>query len=128
MVAVLDTNIVVDFLRNKADTALSVERYAEICLPTIVCGELIFGATISGNPTKNLEKVVDFIGRSSVLEVDLAVAQQYAEIRKHLQAKGKPIPENDLWIAATAHAYGLKLISRDQHFAGIDFLNLELWK
>ena len=60
--------------------------------------------------------------------VNLDVAQRYAEVRKHLQIKGKPIPENDIWIAATAHASGLKLITRDQHFANIEFLNVEYWK
>lgn len=128
MVAILDTNIVVDYLRDKGDTAFKVERYAEICLPTIVCGELLLGAAISGNPAKHQEKVAEFIRRSRVLTLDLKVAQQYVEVRKHLQDKGKPIPENDIWIAATAHAYGLKLITRDQHFANIDFLNVEFWK
>ena len=124
---ILDTNIVVDYLRDKDDTASMVERYAEICLPTIVCGELLFGATISGNPTKNHSKVIDFIDRSRILVVNLDVAQRYAEVRKHLQIKGKPIPENDIWIAATAQAYGLKLITRDQHFANIEFLDMEIW-
>ena len=128
MVAIFDTNIVVDYLRDKGDTASKVERYAEICLPTIVCGELMFGAAISGNSAKHQEKVAEFIRRSRILIVDLSVAQEYVKVRKHLQLKGRPIPENDIWIAATAHAHGLKLITRDQHFAYIDFLNVEFWK
>ncbi len=128
MVAILDANIVVDYLRNQGNTISKVQKYAEICLPAIVCGELLFGASISGNPTKHQEKVSEFIGRRRILIADLGVAQQYAEVRKHLQFKGKPIPENDVWIAATAHAYGLKLITRDQHFVHIDFLDVEFWK
>jgi len=128
MVAILDSNIVVDYLRNKDDTVKKVEIYHEIYLPVIVCGELLFGAAISGNPLKHQEKTQAFISRSRILVADLNVAQQYAEVRKHLQAKGRPIPENDIWIAATAHTYGFKLITRDQHFANIDFLNVEFWK
>ncbi len=128
MVAVLDSNIVVDYLRDKDDTVSKVEIYDEIYLPVIVCGELLFGAAISGNPAKHQEKTQEFIRRSKVLIADLNVAQKYADVRKHLQMKGKPIPENDIWIAATAHAYGFKLITRDQHFTDIDFLKVEFWK
>lgn len=128
MVALLDSNIVVDYLRGKDDTVIKVEQYNEVYLPVIVCGELLFGASISGNPLKQEEKVKAFINRSQILFADLSVAQQYAEVRKHLQMKGRPIPENDIWIAATAHAYSLRLITRDQHFANIEFLNIELWQ
>ena len=128
MVAMLDTNIVVDFLRNRGDSATKMKQITEPHLPVTVCGELIFGASISGNPIKNMKQVVEFIQRSKVDIQNLSVAESYAEIRKNLQAKGRPIPENDVWIAATAMAYGLKLITRDQHFANIDFLNVEFWK
>lgn len=121
MVAVFDSNIVIDYLRNKGDTVAKVEQYSEIYLPVTVCGEIVFGAIISSNPAKNQEMIAKFMERSRILVADLEVARQYAEIRKHLQRKGKPIPENDIWIAATAHVYGLKLITRDQHFSYIEF-------
>lgn len=75
-----------------------------------------------------MKQVTEFIQRSTIDIQNLSVAESYTEIRKHLQAKGRPIPENGIWIAATAIAYGLKLITRDQHFANIDFLNAEFWK
>lgn len=128
MVGVFDSNIVVDYLRDKDDTVAKVEVYSKIYLPAIVCGELLFGAAVSGNPTKHQEKVTEFIQRNHVLVVDEQVAQHYSDVRKHLQVKGRPIPENDIWIAATAHAYGLKLVTRDLHFTYIDFLNVEFWR
>jgi tRNA(fMet)-specific endonuclease VapC len=128
MVAMLDTNIVVDFLRNRGDSATKIAQITEPHLNVTVCGELIFGASISGNPTKNMKQVTEFIARSKIDIQNISVAESYAEIRKHLKEKGRPIPENDIWIAATALAYGLKLITRDQHFANIDFLNVEFWK
>jgi len=57
----------------------------------------------------------------------MAVAEAYAEIRKHLKEKGAPIPENDLWIAATALSHGLKLVTQDRHFKNVDFIELEVW-
>jgi len=128
VVAIFDTNIVVDYLRNRGEIVAGVEQYNEVYLPVTVCGELLFGAAISGNPAKNQEKVLEFIGRSRILTVDLEVTLRYAEVRKYLQNIGKPIPENDIWIAATAHAAGWKLITRDQHFSYIDFLQVEFWK
>ncbi len=128
MVVVLDTNIVVDLLRKKNEAPRKILAYSELYLPMPVCGELLYGAAISAKPLESRQDVMLFLGKCKLLDFDWAVAESYAEIRKHLKAKGRPIPENDIWIAATAIAYGLKLITRDQHFANIDFLNVEFWK
>ena len=39
---------------------------------------------------------------------------------------GKPIPENDIWIAATAMQYNLTLITRDSHFNYVSGLSFEM--
>ncbi|HYX24501.1 MAG TPA: PIN domain-containing protein [Thermoanaerobaculia bacterium] len=44
-----------------------------------------------------------------------------------LRRKGRPIPENDLWIAASARRHGLTLASRDSHFEHVEGLGLEVW-
>jgi tRNA(fMet)-specific endonuclease VapC len=41
--------------------------------------------------------------------------------------KGRPIPENDIWIAALAHQYSLTLASNDAHFREIENLQTETW-
>ena len=53
---------------------------------------------------------------SAVLACDAATAATYGEIKATLRAKGSPIPENDLWIAALAQQHDLTLASRDAHF------------
>jgi len=45
----------------------------------------------------------------------------------HLRLKGRPIPENDLWIAAMALEHDLVLATRDAHFGEIDNLKVEMW-
>lgn len=127
MVAAFDTNIIVDIFRDKGESPQKILLYAEVYLPLVVAGELLFGAYLSANPAKTLPQVQDFINQSKVLLPQPDVAEHYALIRKHLKEKGTPIPENDIWIAATAHSFGLKLITRDQHFSQIDFLNVEFW-
>jgi tRNA(fMet)-specific endonuclease VapC len=41
--------------------------------------------------------------------------------------KGKPIPENDIWIAAIAEQHQLTLVTRDSHFQHVDGLVIEQW-
>ena len=59
---------------------------------------------------------------------NMSVAENYARVRQHLKEKGLPIPENDIWIAATADSNGMKLITQDRHFQNIEFLIFELLK
>ncbi len=127
MVAAFDTNIIADVFRNKGESPKKILDYTDLYLPLVVTGELLFGAYISANPTKTLQQVQDFISTSKILFPQSDVAENYAQIRKHLKEKGTPIPENDIWIAATAHAFGLKLVTKDKHFAQIDFLDVEFW-
>jgi len=42
------------------------------------------------------------------------------EIKNQLSQKGKPIPENDIWIAAIAKEAGLPLLTKDKHFQEVD--------
>lgn len=59
-----------------------------------------------------------------MLAHDLETAEYYALIVKKLKAKGKPIPSNDIWIAANALKHGMGLYSFDRHFEEIDGLLL----
>ncbi len=62
-----------------------------------------------------------------VLPLDLATAHCYGTLKAALRKKGLPIPENDLWIAASAIQYGLILATRDRHFEQIEGLQIETW-
>jgi len=48
-------------------------------------------------------------------------------LKASLRRKGKPIPENDIWIAAIAYQHDLTLITRDKHFSEIDELKIIAW-
>ena len=54
-------------------------------------------------------------------------AEYYGVIKESLRAKGRPIPENDIWIAASAQRHDLILVTRDEHFAEIADLKLVRW-
>lgn len=90
-------------------------------------GELYFGAQKSAKITENIFRINTFVEEHTVLSCDLETARWYGIIKNQLQREGRPIPNNDLWIAAIAIQYGLVLVTRDAHFDGIDSLQIEYW-
>ncbi len=105
----LDTNIVIELFRgNPAITAL-LDAQEKVFIPTAVLGELYLGAYRSANVTKKLQEINNFLERCIVLYADATTADRYAVIKTALLNKGNPIPENDIWIAATAMHYELPL-------------------
>jgi tRNA(fMet)-specific endonuclease VapC len=69
----------------------------------------------------------ELVRESVVLEVGLATAAAYAMVRERLRRKGRPIPENDVWISALAVEHGLEIVSRDEHFDEVVGLRRRGW-
>jgi tRNA(fMet)-specific endonuclease VapC len=63
----------------------------------------------------------------TLLAVDRVTADLFSDIKHDLRTRGQMIPDNDIWIAATAIQYGLTLPSRDAHFAWVVGLAQEQW-
>ena len=123
----LDTNIVIALFARDASVQDRMASSEEVFVPSIVFGELYYGARKSGRVRSNLARIDEFAASNSVLECDIETARQYGRIKNLLRTKGRPIPENDIWIAAVAQQYQLTLISRDEHFQAVDGLLLESW-
>lgn len=121
----LDTNVAIDMLNGKTDIISIVSQYDSIFIPVIVTGELLFGAKNSGKSELNLRKYRNFITSLIELPINNIVAEEYSSIRLNLKKKGRPIPENDIWIAAICLVNRVGLITRDKHFENIDGLLLE---
>jgi tRNA(fMet)-specific endonuclease VapC len=73
---------------------------------------------------KNLKRLNEFIMNMGILPCDQETATYYGLIKNQLRHQGKPIPENDIWLAATARQQHLCLISHDKHFTHIAGLSL----
>ena len=123
----LDTNIVIALFAREAAVQQRLAEASEVFVPSIVLGELYYGARKSTRVTENLARIDEFVASSAVLPCDTATAQQYGDIKNKLRAKGRPIPENDIWIAAIAMQYQLTLVARDGHFHEVDGLQVEAW-
>jgi tRNA(fMet)-specific endonuclease VapC len=123
----LDTNIVIALLEGQ-DTVLSnLDRAPEVFIPAVVIGELFFGAAKSGRPSENIANVERFAVGRTIISSDLDVAREYGRLKQHLKAKGRPLPENDIWIAAAAVRHGMVLVTRDRHFREVEDLSTADW-
>jgi tRNA(fMet)-specific endonuclease VapC len=123
----LDTNIVVALFRQEPDVQRGLAAADEVFIPAIVLGELYYGAGKSSRPGENTARVDEFATERSVLGCDAEVAREYGAIRNELRVKGRPLPENDLWIAAIARRHDLVLVTRDNHFRELENLSVEAW-
>jgi len=117
--------VAIDVLAAKVDARL-LSSVNEHLLPSPVVGELRYGALNSSKSAENLARVEALVIRCVVLNVTVATAKVYAELRLALRVKGRPIPENDLWIAALCVEHQVPLAAVDAHFDAID--DLKRWR
>ena len=120
----LDANAYSRLEKGEDGLADLVRRADEVLLSVIVLGELMYGFRRGSRFEENLAKLRAFLDRPSVaLEpVGPVTADRYSRIATALRARGRPIPANDMWIAAHAMATGAELVSADGHFEHVDGL------
>lgn len=122
----LDTNAYAAFKRNDP-VALEVMRSSEyIGVNTIVLGELYSGFKGGNRENRNRKELAQFLDspRVETVMIDEETSEFYAKIYWDLKTKGKPVPSNDMWVAASAMRHGLALFTFDGHFKNIDGLLL----
>jgi len=119
----LDTCIVIDIFRNKL-LAEKLDEFETVYISSITLGELYFGAYHSTSPSKKIQQIKDLSNNLALLIPDMETAQMYGQIKTRLKQKGKPIPENDIWIASIALQHQLPLYTSDNHFTEVDSISL----
>lgn len=120
----LDTNIVIRLFKNDLIVTKALDTITTICLPTPVIAELLFAARNSTYQKENLKVYNEFINACTVLNITRETANLYSIIRLELKQKGRPIPENDLWIASICKEQNLPLFTGDAHFDTINGLKV----
>ncbi len=123
----LDTNIISAWLKGEKLIADKIDEANEVYIPIIVLGELYYGAQYSTNVQTNITNINKVVERYELLNTNEDTAYLYGIIKASLRKKGKPIPENDIWIATIAKQHEFTLITRDKHFNEIDDLSIENW-
>lgn len=126
-VVLIDTNIASAHFKGDPAVTPKLQASETIYLPTIVLGELYFGAHRSPVPARNRERIELFAAAAVLLSVDAATAALYGQLKAELMTAGQIIPDNDLWIAALARQHDVTLVSRDQHFGHVTGLKWVVW-
>jgi len=123
----LDTNIIIGLFANDYGVVENIKSHTRIILlPSIVLGELFYGAELSGKKESNKKRIEELARITPIVSCDIDTARIYGVVKSQLKFKGTPIPENDIWIAALSLQHELTLVTRDNHFEHID-MKLERW-
>lgn len=122
----LDSNGYTAFKRGDAGAIEIVQRADRLRMTPIVLGELLAGFGLGRRESVNRRELAEFLSspRVDVLAVDESTAEHYRNVYRTLRIKGKPIPTNDLWIAAGALQHDCALFSHDAHFRHIEGLTV----
>ena len=123
----LDTNIIIGIFKDDEKVLARLRNANSIFIPAIALGELHYGTRKSQRVEENLARIERFLAVNTVLYVDEDTAYWYGIVKEQLRKIGKPIPENDIWIAAIAMQKSITLVTRDKHFEVVKSLDTETW-
>ena len=113
---ILDTNALSAVADGETPAMELVGGAHRVAVPVIVLGEYRLGIAQSRHRASYENWLREWIEAVTVLDIDDGTTHSYSDIGLELKSKGKPIPTNDLWIAALCRQHSLPLVSRDQHF------------
>jgi tRNA(fMet)-specific endonuclease VapC len=126
----VDTNAVVDYLRESRPVPPALLTASEILLPLTVLGELFAGAYASERAAENLDVIARLAAMWQVLVPDSETARIYGSIRAGDRRRRTTITEparNDFWIAAVCLQHNVALLSNDKTFDEIEGLQVMHW-
>lgn len=126
----LDTNTCIHYL-NGTDAGLTRRVLAagpdRLAVSALTAGELHFGAARSSRPRENRDRLAAFFRELAVIPFDAQCGAHFGRIKAELLGRGRPIPDFDVGIAATAAATGRTLVSTDAHMGEVPGLPLQDW-
>ena|SRR3990172_11877163 len=127
MKLVLDTNAYCLCETGHEGALEKLERANSLMIPVIVYGELYYGFKYGTHLQENLSRLERFIKDFDVriIVVDSGVAKKFGDIYSSLRKRGRPIPTNDIWIAACCLSVEGTLLTADGHFKEVDRLEVE---
>lgn len=117
----LDTSAYSRFRRGDREAVQHIDAAEWVGVPAIVLGELRFGFRAGTRAQHNETLLRELLASPvvDILPVDDEVASHYADILVDLRRAGRPVPTNDIWIAATAARSGAAVLTSDVHFREI---------
>ena len=123
----LDSCAVIAHFKRNESVLKMLQLAGGLYLPLAAYGELYYGALKAAKYKERLNELNEFVKIVVVLTPNQDTAKIYGDIRLLLALRGQPIPENDLWIAATAKQYAMPLLTGDAHFERVEGIKLEVF-
>lgn len=120
----LDTNAYSALMRGHREVVGRVRHATRILISPVVAAELLLGFRLGSRFEENAARLEAFLasGYVEVVPITAVTADRFARLAVALRAKGRPVPTNDLWIAAQVVETGADLLSADMHFAEFEGL------
>ena len=114
----LDTNAYSGLRRGNKKILELLEGCEEILVPAATYAELVYGFLRGSRFGENESLLNAFLMEECVVfqPVTQGISERWSYVKAILKKNGTPIPENDIWIAATALETGTRLVSYDHHF------------
>lgn len=122
-----DTNAVVALLALTPSLVSKIQYASVTHIPSVALGELYFGALNSAQVARKLARSEVIASNFPVPDCDTETARVYGALKARLRVRGRPIPDNDLWIAALTVQHDLILLTRNAHFEAIETARIEQW-
>lgn len=124
---ILDTNALSAAADGQPEAVAVIARADRVAIPVVVLGEYQLGIAQSRQRDAYEKWLQEWIADVEVLHIDEDTAQHYARIGLNLKRIGKPIPTNDLWIAALCRQHTLSVLSQDRHFDVVPGIQRIAW-
>jgi tRNA(fMet)-specific endonuclease VapC len=127
----LDTNICLYIRRRRPPEIL--QRFVrlkvgEAAISVITYGELFYGAEKSEQREAAMRQLEELASLLLVLPLPEDAGRSYGALRAELEARGRVIGNNDLWIAAHARAAKLILVTNNEReFRRVSGLEIQNW-
>lgn len=127
MALILDTNALSAAADGETAARNVLAGADRVALPVIVLGEYRLGIAQSRWQEVYENWLSECIAAVDILEIEEATSLHYAAIGLELKKAGKPIPTNDIWIAALCRQHSLPILSRDRHFDAVSGIERIHW-
>ncbi|MBA4181509.1 MAG: hypothetical protein C0506_13040 [Anaerolinea sp.] len=127
MTFLVDSDRVIDYLKGQPDAVVLLQGLATdgVAISIVTFGEVYEGIYYGRDPAHYEAVFRSFLSSTQVLGVSRTVARRFAVISGQLRLRGLPTPASDLWIAATALAHDLTLVTGNlRHFDRVPGLRI----
>ena len=122
--AIVDTSVLI--ARESGRVVETTALPDLLAVSVITIGELRAGVLASDDVTVRDRRLSTLLGALELdpVPVDTAVADAWARLREAMRAQGRRMPINDSWIAATAIAHSVPVVTQDDDYADVPGLTV----